>query len=149
MQSTDPPPPHRPLPADPLTGRRRRARAGWLLAAAGVLVLGLTGPGLLPHAAGALLGGALYTALLYTLLMAAAPRLRPPTAGAVALAAGWAVELFQLTGVPESLGARSRAARLILGTTFDASDLPAYALGALAAAALHHTARRLAARGRR
>ncbi|MFD8596664.1 DUF2809 domain-containing protein [Kitasatospora sp. NPDC059646] len=157
MQTTEPSPPHRLPPADrpaerPADRRRGRgpARAGWLLAAAGVLGLGLLGPGLLPHAAGAVLGGALYTALLHTLLMAAAPRLRPVTAGAVALAASWAVELFQLTGVPEALGARSRLARLVLGTTFDASDLPAYALGALAATALHQAARRAAAarRGR-
>ncbi|MGW4384587.1 ribosomal maturation YjgA family protein [Kitasatospora sp. NPDC004531] len=136
--------PHRPTPARELTNHQKRI--GWLLAATAVLALGLTGPGLLPPAAGALLGGALYTALLHTLLMAAAPRLRPRTAGAAALAASFAVELFQLTGVPETLGARSRPARLALGTTFDASDLLGYTLGALAATAAHLAARRVARR---
>ncbi|WP_073819371.1 ribosomal maturation YjgA family protein [Kitasatospora sp. CB01950] len=141
--------PHQPPAAAPrLTGRRPEpaGRAGWLLAAAAVLVLGLVGPGLLPPAAGALLGGALYTTLLHTLLMAAAPRLRPWTAGAAALAASWAVEAFQLTGVPETLAARSRLARLALGTTFDASDLLGYTLGALTATAAHLAARHLARR---
>ncbi|MFG2693448.1 DUF2809 domain-containing protein [Kitasatospora sp. NPDC048407] len=125
-------------------------RARWLLAAAAVVALGLVAPGLLPSAAGALLGGALYTALLHTLLMAAAPRLRPWTAGAAALATSFAVETFQLTGVPEALAAHSRLARLALGTTFDPSDLLGYTLGALAAVAAHLAARRLAGgRGRR
>ncbi|MFD8483067.1 DUF2809 domain-containing protein [Kitasatospora sp. NPDC059673] len=129
-----------------MTGHQLWHRVGWSLAAVAVVALGLLAPGLLPSAAGALLGGALYTALLHTLLMAAAPRLRPWTAGAAALAASWAVELFQLTGVPETLGSHSRLARLVLGTTFDPSDLLGYTLGALGAVAAHLAARRLAAR---
>ncbi|RKE16950.1 DUF2809 domain-containing protein [Streptomyces sp. TLI_171] len=137
-------------PQDPARPRYRdparpgyRARAGWLLAAAAVLGLGLVAPGLAPPAAAALLGGALYTALLHTLLMAAAPRLGPWTAGGAALAASWAVELFQLTGVPADLGAHSRLARLVLGTTFDLSDLPAYLLGAAAVVAVRLALRAL------
>ncbi|MFF0294606.1 DUF2809 domain-containing protein [Kitasatospora sp. NPDC004614] len=133
-----------------MTSSQMRSRARWLLAAAAVVALGLVAPGLLPSAAGALLGGALYTALLHTLLMAAAPRLRPWTSGAAALATSFAVETFQLTGVPEALAAHSRLARLALGTTFDPSDLLGYTLGALAAVAAHLAARRLAGgRGRR
>ncbi|WP_235437709.1 DUF2809 domain-containing protein [Kitasatospora griseola] len=148
MRTIDPPSPHRSSNGSELMDRREgwKARAGRLVAAVAVLGSGLVVPGLLPAAAGALLGGALYTALLHTLLMAAAPRLRPWTAGAAALAASWAVELFQLTGVPESLAVRSRLARLALGTTFDASDLLGYTLGALAAVAAHLAARRLARR---
>ncbi|MGW4695217.1 DUF2809 domain-containing protein [Kitasatospora cineracea] len=125
-----------------------RARAGWTAAAGAVLALGLVAPGLVPAGAASLLGGALYTALLYTLLSAAAPRLGPWTAGAAGLAAGWAVELFQLTGLPADLGRHSRLARLVLGTTFDPVDLLGYALGAAAATALHRLARRPARRGR-
>ncbi|MFJ5927009.1 DUF2809 domain-containing protein [Kitasatospora sp. NPDC092948] len=151
MRTGDPHPtePHRPPGTAGLTehptgrGAAARARAGWLLAAAAVVALGLAAPGLLPAAAGALLGGALYTVLLHTLLMAAAPRLRPRTAGAAALAASWAVELFQLTGVPAALSAHSRLARLALGTTFDLSDLLGYTLGAAAAVAVHAAARRI------
>ncbi|MFF2815189.1 DUF2809 domain-containing protein [Kitasatospora cineracea] len=136
----------------PRGGGRRpgewRARAGWTAAAGAVLALGLVAPGLVPAGAASLLGGALYTALLYTLLSAAAPRLGPWTAGTAALAAGWAVELFQLTGLPADLGRHSRLARLVLGTTFDPVDLLGYALGAAAATALHGLARRPARRGR-
>nr|WP_254898426.1 DUF2809 domain-containing protein [Kitasatospora sp. NA04385] len=101
----------------------------------------MTAPALVPVGAATLLGGALYTALLHTLLMAAAPRLGPWTAAGAALAASWAVELFQLTGLPAELGRHSRLARLVLGTTFDPSDLPGYALGAAALLAVHHVAR--------
>ncbi|MFJ4675827.1 DUF2809 domain-containing protein [Kitasatospora sp. NPDC088783] len=126
-----------------------RARAGWLAGAVAVLASGLVVPGLAPARAAALLGGALYTALLYTLLMAAAPRLGPRSAGAAALAASWAVELFQLTGLPADLGRRSRLARLVLGTTFDASDLLGYALGAAVALAAHLAVRRAVRRSAR
>ncbi|MEU3498265.1 DUF2809 domain-containing protein [Kitasatospora cineracea] len=145
---------HREAAAEPgpRGGGRRpgewRARAGWTAAAGAVLAFGLVAPGLVPAGAASLLGGALYTALLYTLLSAAAPRLGPWTAGAAALAAGWAVELFQLTGLPADLGRHSRLARLVLGTTFDPADLLGYALGAAAATALHLLARRPARRGR-
>ncbi|MFF4340881.1 DUF2809 domain-containing protein [Kitasatospora sp. NPDC001540] len=127
----------------------RRARAYWLAGAAAVLLLGLALPGLVPGRAAALLGGALYTALLYTVLMAAAPRLGPWTAGGSALAASWAVELFQASGLPAGLGRHSLLARLVLGTTFDPSDLPGYALGAAALVAVHQLARRRARRVRR
>lgn len=127
---------------------RGPARIGWLLAAAVVVALGLLAPPLLPPPAGTLLGGALYTALLHTLLMAAAPRLGPGAAAGAALAASWAVELSQLSGVPADLAAHSRLARLALGTTFDPADLLGYTLGALAAAAVHLAVRRLAGRER-
>ncbi|WP_406194406.1 DUF2809 domain-containing protein [Kitasatospora sp. NBC_01560] len=90
-------------------------------------------------------GDALYTVLVYAVVVVAAPRLRPLRAGAVAAALSWAVELFQLTGVPEELGSRSTAARLVLGTTFNAPDLFWYLVGAAAAALVHGG---LARRGR-
>ncbi|MFD0560688.1 DUF2809 domain-containing protein [Kitasatospora saccharophila] len=126
------------------TPGERRARAGWLAAAGAVLLLGLALPALVPDGAAALLGGALYTALLHTVLMAAAPRLGPWTAAGTALAASWAVELFQVTGLPADLGEHSRLGRLVLGTTFDPSDLLGYALGAAAVLAAHHALRRRA-----
>ncbi|MFC0864533.1 DUF2809 domain-containing protein [Sphaerimonospora cavernae] len=75
-------------------------------------------------------GDALYTLLLYALVVAAAPRTRPACAASVALAASWAVEFFQLTGVPEELAARSVLARLVFGTSFNPPDLFWYAIGA-------------------
>ncbi|MGV9505005.1 ribosomal maturation YjgA family protein [Streptomyces tendae] len=75
-------------------------------------------------------GDALYTLLLFALVLVAAPRTAPAKAAAVALAVSWGVELLQLTDVPAHLARRSTAARLVLGTTFNAPDLFWYAVGA-------------------
>lgn len=80
-------------------------------------------------------GGVFYTALAYVLLGIAAPRTRPGTLGALALAVSVAVELFQLTGVPAELADVWLPFRLALGTTFAVTDLPAYAVGAALAVA--------------
>ncbi|MFJ1756397.1 DUF2809 domain-containing protein [Kitasatospora sp. NPDC088134] len=150
-ETRPPSPTGTPGPAGPtasasLVASERWARAGWLLAAAVVVALGLLLPGPAPAALAALLGGALYTALLHTLLMAAAPRLGPWAAGTTALAASWAVEFFQLSHVPADLAAHSRLACLALGTTFDLPDLLGYLLGATATTATHLALRRLRAR---
>ncbi|MET4922759.1 DUF2809 domain-containing protein [Streptomyces sp. PSRA5] len=83
-------------------------------------------------------GVALYTVLVYVLVVLAAPRVRPVVAGCGALAFSWAVELLQLTGVTAGPAERSVIVRLVFGSTFNAPDLLWYALGA-AAAALAHT----------
>ncbi|WP_308377905.1 DUF2809 domain-containing protein [Streptomyces sp. ISL-98] len=75
-------------------------------------------------------GDALYTVLLCTLVVLVAPRTRPPVVAAVALGLSWAIECAQLTGVPAELAERSLAARLVLGSTFNAPDLLWYAAGA-------------------
>ncbi|MFE3137583.1 DUF2809 domain-containing protein [Streptomyces scopuliridis] len=82
-------------------------------------------------------GDALYTVLVYALVVLVAPRVRALVAGGVALGVSWAVELFQLTGVPGELAARSVVARLVLGSTFNAPDLLWYAVGALGAGLGH------------
>ncbi|GHA73337.1 DUF2809 domain-containing protein [Streptomyces termitum] len=86
-------------------------------------------------------GDALYTVLLLALVVLLAPRTRPAVAAGTALALSWAVELFQLTGVPAALAAHSTLARLVLGTSFNAPDLFWYAIGAAAGWTVHHTAR--------
>lgn len=78
-------------------------------------------------------GSALYTVLLCALVALCAPRARPVAVAGTALALSCAVELLQLTGVPAELSARSTAARLVLGSTFNAPDLFWYAVGAAAA----------------
>jgi hypothetical protein len=83
-------------------------------------------------------GDALYTVLLYTLVVLAAPRVRPLTAGCVALGISWAIEFSQLSGIPAELSQRSLVARLVLGSTFNPPDLFWYATGA-ASAWLAHT----------
>lgn len=95
-------------------------------------------------------GDALYTVLVHTLVVLAAPRVRPLTAAAGALAFSCAVELLQLTAVPAVLAARSVLARLVLGSTFNAPDLLWYAVGAACAGLAHAvTARRRAGADRR
>ncbi|MFF1419175.1 DUF2809 domain-containing protein [Streptomyces sp. NPDC058280] len=84
-------------------------------------------------------GDALYTVLVYVLIVLAAPRVRPLVAACVALAFSCAVELLQLTGVPAELAARSVVARLVLGSTFNAPDLLWYAVGAAVAALVHRS----------
>ncbi|KOU01710.1 membrane protein [Streptomyces sp. NRRL F-5755] len=82
-------------------------------------------------------GDALYTVLVQTLVVVAAPRVRPPVAAGVALAISWAVEFAQLSDVPAELSRRSVVARLVLGSTFNAPDLFWYAVGAGCAWAVH------------
>ncbi|CAM5280347.1 hypothetical protein STENM223S_11411 [Streptomyces tendae] len=77
-------------------------------------------------------GDALYTLLLSALVRVAAPRTAPAKAAAVALAVSWAVEFLQLTDLPAHLARQSTAARLVLGSTFNAPDLFWYAVGAVA-----------------
>ncbi|MFC4535801.1 DUF2809 domain-containing protein [Sphaerisporangium dianthi] len=117
------------------------------LAAGATVVAGLGVRAAFEGAAAKYAGDLLYTVLLYTLVLAAAPRLRPARAAGVALAASWLVELAQLTGIPADLAARSPVARLVLGTTFNAPDLLWYAVGALLCWTVHTTARAAVAHG--
>ncbi|MFI0204646.1 MULTISPECIES: DUF2809 domain-containing protein [Streptomyces] len=104
-------------------------------AAAAALVTVGAGLGLRAVAAGSVAkygGDALYTVLLLTFVVLVAPRLTPLRAAATALAASWAVEFLQLTGLPADLSRHSTLARLVLGSTFNAPDLFWYAVGAAA-----------------
>ncbi|MFH9863642.1 DUF2809 domain-containing protein [Streptomyces sp. NPDC017202] len=77
-------------------------------------------------------GDALYTLLLVALVVLVAPRVTARKAGVVALAVSWGVEFLQLSELPAELSRHSTAARLVLGSTFNAPDLFWYAVGALA-----------------
>lgn len=78
-------------------------------------------------------GDALYTVLLFWIVVLVTPHVSAARAGMVALGVSVAVELFQLTGVPAALAEHSVLAHLVLGTTFNAPDLFWYAVGALVA----------------
>jgi hypothetical protein len=119
-----------------LRPRLAPAFAAALTVAAGLLTRSMLGGDLAKYA-----GDALYALLIFWLVLVVAPRTRGQVAAMVALGVSAAVELFQLTGVPAELGAHSTLARLVLGTTFNAPDLPFYAVGAAAGWALHRTAR--------
>jgi hypothetical protein len=115
------------MPATHASRRRRPAAAG---AAAAVLASGL-GVHLLAPAgfASDAAGDALYAALIHLLGVLCAPR---APSGAVASAAlTWcvAVELFQLTGLPESWAVAVPPLTLVFGTVFAPQDLALYAAG--------------------
>ncbi|MBM7494492.1 hypothetical protein JOD64_005714 [Micromonospora luteifusca] len=123
----------------PLTARTVRL----LMPVAALLVLGLA---LLIRAVddGALRqysGTALYASMVWTAVLFLWPRMAPLSAGAVATAFCWTVELAQLTGVPAELSARSLAARLALGVQFDPVDLAWYPVGVVPLMVLHHLLR--------
>ncbi|WP_309079720.1 DUF2809 domain-containing protein [Zhihengliuella sp.] len=115
---------------------RPRTRRRLALACAGVYVVpvGLASRFLLEGWTGDAVGGALYAALLYLLVALVRPDGNRPTVAAVAWALCCAVELLQLTPVPRDLAAVFPPAALVLGSTFVATDLLAYAAGALLAA---------------
>ncbi|WP_232246681.1 ribosomal maturation YjgA family protein [Kitasatospora mediocidica] len=75
-------------------------------------------------------GDALYTVMVYTLIVLVLPRIKPPTAAAGALGFSAAVEFFKLGGAPAELARHSTAARLVLGSTFNPPNLFWYAVGA-------------------
>ncbi|MFE9657406.1 DUF2809 domain-containing protein [Micromonospora sp. NPDC006431] len=82
-------------------------------------------------------GTALYASLVYAGVLFLWPSLRPVPAGAIAAGFCWAMECFQLTGVPAALSARSLLARLVLGVQFDPVDLLWYPVGVVPLVVLH------------
>lgn len=109
---------------------RRRAVRRRLIAASGIVIV--IAAGLLVHLAlpdseaTDIAGDGLYAAAAYLFVVVVAPRWHP--AGAALVAGAWcvAVELFQLTGLPEQWGAAFSPIMLVLGTVFDARDLWVY-----------------------
>ncbi|MFI7691868.1 DUF2809 domain-containing protein [Nonomuraea sp. NPDC049655] len=75
-------------------------------------------------------GDALYTVLIYALVVLALPRARPWVAATVSGGLSWAIEFAQLGEIPAVL-------RPLLGSTFNPPDLLWYAVGAAAACATH------------
>ncbi len=113
-----------------------RRRATLVLLVPVVVGTGLVATRAVDGLAGDLLGGALYAALVYVLLGAVRPRWRPPVLAAATTGICAVVELAQLTGVPAQLVDAFDPARYVLGSTFAAHDLPAYAVGALLSGAI-------------
>jgi hypothetical protein len=126
----------------------RRRRWALLCAAALIVPAGLLVARATDGPAGAFAGDALYAALLYALVGLVAVRARPIVVAGVAAALCTAVELFQLTGVPAALAEAAPVVSLVLGTTFQGTDLLAYLLGAVAAAIVDALIRRAAGSSR-
>ncbi|MFI6453331.1 DUF2809 domain-containing protein [Streptosporangium amethystogenes] len=119
-----------------------RTRLLAVLAAALTVAAGLTVRAVTGGWFGKYAGDALYTVLVYALIVLVWPRITPARAALGALAFSWAVELAQLTPVPAALSEVSVVARLVLGSTFGAADLVAYAAGAALTASAHALLRR-------
>ncbi|MEU5867351.1 MULTISPECIES: DUF2809 domain-containing protein [unclassified Nonomuraea] len=75
-------------------------------------------------------GDALYTVLIYALVVLALPRVRPWVAAVGSGGLSWAIEFAQLGEIPAVL-------RPLLGSTFNPPDLLWYAVGAATACAAH------------
>ncbi|MCF4119548.1 DUF2809 domain-containing protein [Antribacter sp. KLBMP9083] len=87
-------------------------------------------------------GDALYTVLVFWLVLLVSPRTRPVRAAVLAFGVSATIELFQLTGVPADLAQQSALARLVFGTTFNAPDLFWYLVGAVVVGVLWWGVRR-------
>ncbi|MGR6319820.1 DUF2809 domain-containing protein [Micromonospora soli] len=119
-----------------------RLRLVALLAAAVALTVALTVRALADGGLEQYSGTALYASMVYAGVLFVRPRLAPVPAGVAAIAFCWAMETFQLTGVPAALSARSLLARLALGVQFDRIDLLWYPIGVVPLVALHLLLRR-------
>lgn len=113
--------------------RRRIALAG---AAAATIATGLAVHYAGAGAAAGFAADALYTFMVYCVLGMLMPRLGRVPLMAWSFGISAAVELAQLTGVPAQLSASFPPFRLLFGTTFSATDLIAYAGGAVVVWAL-------------
>jgi hypothetical protein len=82
-------------------------------------------------------GTALYASLVWTCVVFVRPRVGALTAGVIAVGFCWAMEFFQLTGVPATLSAQSRLARLVFGVQFDWTDIAWYPVGVIPLVAAH------------
>lgn len=99
-------------------------------------------------AVAAFVGDALYAALIVVVIAFLAPRASAVAVAVAAFAVCAAVELFQLTGVPAALADSVPAVALVLGTTFQWTDLVAYAIGAMLTGAVDAVSRRAAGSSR-
>ncbi len=78
-------------------------------------------------------GVALWSMLVYVLVVFVRPRINVIRAAVITLFISWAVEFLQLTPVSGWLSSQHPVLRLIFGEHFSFSDLPAYAVGVLVA----------------
>jgi len=111
------------------------------IAAVVTLAAGLAARAFLDGAPAKILGVALWATLVYWLVVFCAPGWSIRRVSILTIAISWAVELFQITPIPEALSARHVLLRMIFGTTFSAWDLPMYVGGVLLGAAAHRLLR--------
>ena len=108
-----------------------RHRVALTIASGAVIVIGLA-VHTLEGAAWAFVADALYTVLVYLILRLVFVRAPLWMLAVAAFGFSTVVEVLQLSGLPEQWGEAFPPVRLLLGASFSAVDLVAYAFGALA-----------------
>lgn len=111
-------------------GTARRTVAAVVLVV--TVAAGLFVSGVLPDTVATdVAGDALYVVVVWALVVVLAPRLPALAVAGIVLVWCVAVELFQLTGLPDAWGAAFTPIMLVLGTVFDPRDLLIYAVAAV------------------
>lgn len=128
------------MPAE--TTPARRIRIFGAVIAVACLALGLGSQLLAWSPAVDALASVLYVVLVGSLVMLVAPRLAGLAVASIAFGFATAIELLQLTGLPQAIVGVIPAAHLVLGNAFDAFDIVAYAGGACVVFALRLLATR-------
>jgi len=123
--------------------RLLRARGAALAAVPLTIAAGLGSRAVLGGLPAKIAGDALYTVLIYVLVLVVRPDVRLRRAFAIALGVSFAVEFAQLTPYPAWLSSKHVILRLIFGTTFGFVDLADYLVGAVLAVGAHAVLRRL------
>jgi hypothetical protein len=107
-----------------------RHRVALAIASLAVIALGLA-VHTLEGALAAFIADALYTVLVYLILRLVFVRAPLWMLAVAAFGFSAVVEVLQLSGLPERWGEAFPPVRLLLGASFSAADLVAYAVGAL------------------
>lgn len=138
------------ITSDNRPARRRTAGRRAALAVSAVVTIGaglsvrFAGRGLAADFA----GDALYAVLVFLVVGFFVVRASSWSVGLIAVVVCWAIETFQLTGLPSAAAYAFPPSALLLGTGFSPVDLLAYALGVTLAATVDASARRRDRRSR-
>lgn len=110
-----------------------RSRLGVVAAGILVVIVGVFAKLIVPGLPGDLLGSACYTALLFVMAALVLPRSPGVGLAVFAFVVSTIVEVVQLTDMPDAVARVAPLSRWVLGSTFVATDLLGYAVGALVA----------------
>ncbi len=122
----------------------RRTRVLAAVLAAVTLCIGVAArSGWLPSFWAKYIGVALWSVLVYWIVVFVAPRWSPWRVGVTTLGIGWLVEFAQLSPAPAWLASVIPLARWVFGTTYNAPDLIGYLVGAIVATGAHWVLRPL------
>ncbi len=137
-----------PIHARPSHRRHPRLQIALILATIAVGLATRKYPGLLPTFLGKYPGDALWATMVFFLWGLVLPNASIARIAALALGTSWIVEFAQSIQVPWLVALRSTTiGHLVLGSTFHAPDLVAYAIGVGSGAGLERSIRRITPKG--